>query len=74
MPLSWANSALGDALYLRVKCASSPIDALDGNQGIVAVLLCFQGCIDGEPDGINAGFEFRMAIGAHLYGPPAIRG
>jgi len=52
-----------------VEHAPLPVDTLDGDQGIVTLLLRLQSSVDCEPQCILAAFEFRMTVIAYVHRP-----
>jgi hypothetical protein len=60
---------LRDALCVMVKQTPSPVATLDGDPGIVTLLLRAHGRSDGEPKRVLATFEFGMTLVANLDGP-----
>ena len=52
-----------------IEHAPLAVNALDGDQGVVALLLRFQSGVDGEPKRVLATFEFRMTVIAHVHRP-----
>lgn len=52
-----------------IEHAPLPVDTLDGDQGVVALLLRLQSRANGEPKRVLATFEFRMTVIAYVHRP-----